>query len=113
LPEADELCDLIGVFRTRLLRVDTPERLRVGLFGTGTLVRLASEAAPWLETVRGLAFVQRAEASGETLSIGMETPERQNPALIQALVGAGAPIRYVEPLQHSLEDVYLELIGKE
>jgi ABC-2 type transport system ATP-binding protein len=113
LPEADELCDLIGVFRTRLLRVDTPERLRVGLFGTGTLVRLAGEAAPWLETVRGLAFVQRAEASGETLSIGMETPERQNPALIQALVGAGAPIRYVEPLQHSLEDVYLELIGKE
>ena len=113
LPEADELCDLIGVFRTRLLRVDTPGRLRVGLFGSGTLVRLAGEAAPWLETVRGLAFVQRAEASGDTLSIGMETPERQNPALVQALVGAGAPIRYVEPLQHSLEDVYLELIGKD
>jgi len=30
---------------------------------------------------------------------------------VQALVGAGAPVRYVEPIAHSLEDVYLELVG--
>ena len=28
LPEADELCDLVAIFRTRLLRLDTPARLR-------------------------------------------------------------------------------------
>src|SRR5436190_154692 len=33
LPEADELCDLIGVFRSRLLRLGTPAHLRIGMFG--------------------------------------------------------------------------------
>src|SRR5579859_6829011 len=36
LPEADELCDMIGVFRTTLVRVDTPSNLRSSLFGRGT-----------------------------------------------------------------------------
>ena len=35
LPEADEVCDLIGVFKGRLLRLDTPRQLRAGLFGHG------------------------------------------------------------------------------
>src|SRR5579863_1324403 len=36
LPEADELCDLIGVFRTKLLRLGAPAQLRAGMFGSGT-----------------------------------------------------------------------------
>src|SRR5262245_46469706 len=43
LPEADELCDLIAVFRGRLLRLDTPANLRAGLFGRGTLLRLVGD----------------------------------------------------------------------
>ena len=39
LPEADELCDLIGVFRTQLLRLGTPAQLRAGMFGSGTQVQ--------------------------------------------------------------------------
>ena len=35
LPEADELCDPIGVFRARLLHLGTPAQLRTGLFGSG------------------------------------------------------------------------------
>ena len=44
------------------------------------------------------------------LAITLDDPDAQNPALIQALVAVGAPIRYVEPIEHSLEDVYLELV---
>src|SRR5512136_1549628 len=44
LPEADELCDLVGIFRTRLVQVDTPEHLRAGLFGRGVKIRLTGEA---------------------------------------------------------------------
>ena len=32
---------------------------------------------------------------------------------MQTLVSAGAPIRYIEPVSHSLEDVYLELVGSD
>ncbi len=113
LPEADELCDLIGVFRTRLLRVDTPAALRAGLFGSGTLVRLGGPAEPWLAAARALPFVRDASAEADLLSVSLDAPEQQNPPLIAALVAAGAPIRYVEPLRHSLEEVYLELIGQE
>ncbi|GAB4190785.1 MAG: ABC transporter ATP-binding protein [Roseiflexaceae bacterium] len=113
LPEADELCDLIGVFRSRLLRVDTPAALRAGLFGNGTVLRLAGAAEHWLTATHTLPFVRNASADAELLSVELDAPEEHNPQLIAALVAAGAPIRYVEPMRHSLEDVYLELIGQE
>jgi ABC-2 type transport system ATP-binding protein len=110
LPEADELCDLIGVFRSRLLRLDTPAGLRAGLFGRGTRVRLAGDAAAWAGAARALPFVSDVAATADVLTITLADPDSQNPPLIQALVAAGAPIRYVEPIEHSLEDVYLELV---
>src|SRR3989441_10177415 len=113
LPEADELCDLIGVFRTQLLRLGTPAQLRAGMFGSGTQVQVVGDAAHWLETVRTLSFVQDATASESTLSVSLAHPDEQNPALVRALVEAGAPIRAVEPTSHSLEEVYLELVESE
>ena len=110
LPEADELCDLIGVFRTRLLRLDTPTSLRAELFGRGTVVQLAEDAARWRDTAAALPFASEVTSQGDTLTVRLDNPNDQNPALVRALSAAGAPIRYVEPLQHSLEDVYLELL---
>lgn len=110
LPEADELCDSIGVFRSRLLRLGAPAQLRAGLFGAGTQVRVVGEAARWLETARALAFVQGVTAEDSTLSVSLAHPEEQNPELVRALVEAGAQIRAVEPTSHSLEEVYLELV---
>lgn len=112
LPEADELCDLIGIFRTRLLRFDTPSRLRSGLFGRGTLIRFDGEPGSWLPIARDLPFVQNANVHDGVLALTMSDPEHDNPRLVEALVGAGAAIRYVEPMDHSLEDVYLELVDE-
>lgn len=110
LHEADELCDLVGVFRTRLLRVDTPAHLRVGMFGRGTVVRVVGEAQNWLETARALPFVGGVVARQDSLTVRLDDPEYQNPLLIRALVTAGAQVRYVEAVSHSLEEVYLGLI---
>ena len=111
LPQADELCDLIGVFRTKLVRLGTPANLRAGLFGHGTQVRLAGDPGRWAATVRALPFVRDVSVDDGALSISLDDPDAQNPALIQALVSAGASIRYVEPIEHSLEDVYMELVN--
>lgn len=113
LPEADELCDLIGVFRTQLLRVDTPVNLRTGLFGRGTQVRVVGDASSWASTVRSLAFVRQVTSQDDHLLVTLDNPDEQNPQLVQALVTAGAQIRFVEPIAHSLEEVYLELIEDE
>jgi ABC-2 type transport system ATP-binding protein len=113
LPEADELCDLIGVFRTQLLRVDTPVNLRTGLFGRGTQVRVVGDASSWASTARSLLFVRQVSSQDDRLLVTLDNPDEQNPQLVQALVTAGAQIRFVEPIAHSLEEVYLELIEDE
>jgi ABC-2 type transport system ATP-binding protein len=110
LHEADELCDQVGIFRTRLLRVDTPTNLRVGMFERGTLVRVAGSAEPWVEVTRALPFVGAVSASQDRLTVRLDDPEYQNPLLIRTLITAGAQVRYVEALSHSLEEVYLGLI---
>lgn len=113
LPEADELCDLVGVFRTKLLRVDTPNNLRVGLFGNGTEIRVAGDATQWVTVVKALSFVRDVTVHESVLSIALDHPDEQNPLLVQALVQAGAGIRSVSPIAHSLEDVYLELLDND
>ena len=82
--EADELCDLIGLFRTRLLRVDAPERLRTGLFGRGVEVKIVGDARQYLATARAYPFVQKAEANNGTLSVSLTDPDGQSPSWYRA-----------------------------
>jgi ABC-2 type transport system ATP-binding protein len=111
LPEADELCDNIGIFQRRLLRMGSPGELRAGLFGAGTVVHVVGDAARFVPVLRALPFVREARAEGDTVTVQLDDPDVRNPDLVDALRGAGARIRYVERLQHSLEDVYLRLVG--
>jgi ABC-2 type transport system ATP-binding protein len=112
LPEADELCDMVGIFRTRLLRVDTPQNLRTRLFGSGVEIRVVGDAQQWVVCVKALPFVHAVEVHEDTLAITLDDPDVQNPPLVQALVLAGAQIRSVMPFTHSLEEVYLELLDE-
>ncbi len=117
LDEAERLCHRIGVFRQQLIAVDTPEALRRQLFGRQTVVHLAQLTDQMVASVRGLSFVQNVEAlpnqgaAGGKLVISLSDPAAQNPAIVGALVGQGAQIQFVNELKHSLEDVYLSLIG--
>ena len=111
LPEADELCDTIAVFERRLLRMGAPRELRAGLFAHGSLVRLAGPAAAFTDVARSVPGVRGAEAQDDTLRVQLDAPDDVNPDLIDALRGAGARIRYVEPWSPSLEDVYLKLVA--
>src|SRR5437660_8206519 len=110
-PEADELCDSIGIFQCRLLRMGSPRELRASLFAAGTIVLVVGDAARYLPVARSLPFVRDAPADGETLTLPPDDPDSQSPDLVDARRGRRAGIRYVERLQHSLEDVYLRLVG--
>ena len=113
LDEADRLCDRIAVFKTRLLVVDTPANLRQKLFGRQIVFHLAEDAAPFLPALRVFPFVQDAQAIENKLVVRLDDPEGQNPALVRALVEAGADIRFVGELRYSLEDIYLQLMESE
>jgi ABC-2 type transport system ATP-binding protein len=118
LDEAERLCDRVGIFQQRLIATGTPLELRRRLFGRQSVVQLApgspaAELAGSLEGVPGLGPVEViAGGAGEPsqLIVGMDDPERQNPAAVRALVDHGASIQFVIERHHSLEEVYLNLI---
>lgn len=110
LDEADRLCDRIGVFKTHLLVLDTPDRLRSQLFGRKVVFHLRGSGENLVEPVCSLPFVKDAKPIDNKLVVTLDDPEAHNPDIIRTLVGAGADIQFVGELRHSLEDVYLQLI---
>jgi ABC-2 type transport system ATP-binding protein len=111
LDEADRLCDRIGVFRQRLLALDTPSALRRQLFGRTVVVHLRAASPTFTDAAKALDFVQEAKDVDGRLLVTLDDPEAHNPDLIRALVASGADVQFVGELRQSLEDVYLRLVG--
>lgn len=110
LDEADRLCDRVGVFKTRLLVLDTPSRLRTSVFGRKIVFHLRVADPHWVDVVEKLPFVREVKLVETKLVVAMDEPEVRNPDIIRALVDAGADIQFVGELRHSLEEVYLQLV---
>jgi ABC-2 type transport system ATP-binding protein len=110
LDEADRLCDRIGVFKTRLLVVDSPARLRSEIFGRKVVFHLRRADEELSARLAGLPFIRDARLVDQKLVVTLEDPETHNPEIIRFLVGQGAEIQFVGELRHSLEDVYFQLV---
>jgi ABC-2 type transport system ATP-binding protein len=110
LDEADRLCDRIGVFKSRLLVVDSPNRLRTQLFGRKVVFHLTDAGNDLADKVKNLPYVQEARVIDNKLVVTIDDPEAHNPEIVRLLVGAGANIQFVGELRRSLEDVYLHLV---
>jgi ABC-2 type transport system ATP-binding protein len=111
LDEADRLCDRIGVFKQRLIRVDTPSRMRTSLFGRTVEFRLRRVDESIAQLLKRFDFVKNVEVGDGRLIVGMDNPEAGNPPLVRALVEAGVDVQFVNEVRHSLEDVYFSLIN--
>jgi ABC-2 type transport system ATP-binding protein len=110
LDEADRLCDFIGVFKTRLLVVDTPAALRSQLFGRKVVFHLRRADETLTSMIAVLPFVTEVRLVDDKLLVTLDDPETHNPEIIRMLVGAGVDVQFVGELRHSLEDVYLQLV---
>lgn len=110
LDEADRLCDRVGVFKTRLLVVDTPAALRKSVFGRKVVIHLAEKSDLFLSVVKSLSFVIDVKSVDNKLVIQLEDPETHNPEIVRALINANAPIQFIGELRYSLEEVYLQLV---
>jgi len=111
LDEADRLCGRIGIFKTRLITVDSPANLRKRLYGRKVVFHLKRLEPAWVDAVRALPFVKEAQAVDAKLVVGLDSPEDENPVILRRLVEAGAEVQFVGELRHSLEDVYLRLVN--
>jgi len=113
LNEAEMLCSRIAVIHTRLLALDTAERLRRRFFRRRIIVQLESLDARVREAVRKLPFVQEMGEEGSQLILELSDSERNRPELVKAIVEAGGRVIAVSEKQYPLEDVYLRLIREE
>ena len=112
LDEADRLCDRIAFIRGGLLRIDSPAALR-GASGERRLAIRFRDSVPSeaVAAVRAIADVRAAEPEDGVLHVGADDPEAVAPAVVRALVGAGADIVELRPERPSLERIYFEVMG--
>jgi len=110
LDEADRLCDRIGIFKTRLITIDTPKNLRQKLYGRKVVFHLRALDQAWIDPIRALPRVSEVKSVGQRLVVSLDDPETLNPQIIRILVEQGADIQFVGEIRHSLEDVYLQTI---
>jgi len=106
LDEAERLADRVAVLQQRLLAIDSPAALRRRLTTGRLLVRVAGDPAGFVATL-GAA---RAHVDGAHLIVRLEHVEEDAPAVVAALVAAGARVIEVRPEMPALEDVYLHLV---
>jgi ABC-2 type transport system ATP-binding protein len=110
LDEAERVSSRIGVLQRRLIALDTPDALRRRLFDHRVRVRLAG-VSPQLEHAAMQAGGRDLHVREDGFSVSMENADRDTPAIVRALVDAGAEILAVIPEHAPLEDVYLALIN--
>jgi ABC-2 type transport system ATP-binding protein len=112
LDEADRLADRIGVMKQRLIQVDTPANLRQKLYGRRIVVRMRRVDDAHLAALTALAFIKNVERDDNRLLVTLDDPDAMTPAVVRALVNANGELQSVGEEKHSLEEVYLNLVGK-
>jgi ABC-2 type transport system ATP-binding protein len=113
LEEAERLCDRVAILNTTLRTIGTPEELRDRLFAKSLTVRTVAPIAHPESVFGGLPAVESWRQNGDdTYALAVSDPDVAAPATTRALVEAGADVLSIAQSQHSLEDVYLELVDE-
>jgi ABC-2 type transport system ATP-binding protein len=126
LAEAERMCDRVGIMHTRLVAVGTPDGLRGAASRHATTVQLAvvtdaivaaAREAASTATTASTAGPARADADvtvdGNTITVAVDKPERDNPRLVRAIIDAGGDVQFVSGIVPSLEETYLKLLATE
>jgi ABC-2 type transport system ATP-binding protein len=112
LDEAQKLCDRIGILRTHLLRVGTPDALKDSLWGSKTVIQVQDVTDSIVAAVRSRT-PGKVTVEDHRLVIDVMNGEQENPGLVQAIVAAGGRVQYVRELSPTLEDVYLKIVRED
>jgi ABC-2 type transport system ATP-binding protein len=109
LDEAQRICDRIGILKTRLLAVNTPEQLEKTVWGSKTEIQVEEINDRILAAVRELKPTDLSIEENRII-VALADPLKENPDLVQAIISAGGRIQYVTQLNPGLEETYLKVI---
>lgn len=110
LDEAQRVCDKIGIFNGKLMAVGTPAELEESVWGNKTVIQLEKVTNTVLAVLDELSL-RNWIVDGNKITIDVTEPERENPVIINAIVGVGGNIQYVNRMSSTLEDAYLKVVG--
>ena len=114
LDEAEKLCDRVAILNTTLRTVGRPEELRAELFKRALIVKTHAPLSDADQVFKGIPSVNDWSSEGPgSYVLSVSDPEVAAPEVTRSLVGSGADVLFIGEAQHSLEDVYLELIDQE
>jgi ABC-2 type transport system ATP-binding protein len=114
LEEAERLCDRVAILHTTLRSIGRPAQLRERLFARTLTVRTLGPLADPGGVFVGLPAVDGWHQDGPTSYVlAVSEQAVAAPAVTRALVAAGAEVLSIGESQHSLEEVYLELIDQD
>ncbi len=109
LDEAQRICDRIGILKTRLLTIGTPQQLKESLGGVKTEIQLVQVNDAIVSAVKKVT-THKVEISDNKLIIDVGNIDTAIPTIIEAIVSAGGRIQSVTELNPTLEDVYLKTV---
>ncbi len=109
LDEAHRICDKIGIFNTKLMAIGSPEELEGSVWSNKTIIQLEQMNDKILKALNDLSL-NNIRTDNNKLIIDVMNPEKENPIIVEAIVGAGGHVQYVTRLSPTLEDAYLKFV---
>jgi ABC-2 type transport system ATP-binding protein len=109
LDEAQRICDRIGILKTKLLVINTPEQLEKTVWGSRTMIQVEEINDQILAAIRKLK-PQDLSVEENRIILALANPQKENPDFVQEIVSAGGRIQYVTQLNPGLEETYLKVI---
>ncbi len=109
LDEAHRICDKIGIFNTKLMAIGSPEELEGSVWSNKTIIQLEQMNDKILEVLNDLSL-NNIRTDNNKLIIDVMNPEKENPIIVEAIVGVGGHVQYVTRLSPTLEDAYLKFV---
>jgi ABC-2 type transport system ATP-binding protein len=111
LNEAEELADQIAIIRKgRIIFSDRPDQLKRRLLGPAEYeAAFAETLGDWTPALpEGVRLISRSDTR---LRFNIETPERANPLLLQAMLAQGRKVVTLQEVPRSLEQAYLQAVS--
>ncbi|HUR32746.1 MAG TPA: ABC transporter ATP-binding protein [Vicinamibacterales bacterium] len=112
LDEAEHCHRIAIIHAGRLAALGSTSELK-GVFAGRTILEVQSDdPVQAMRVLDGMSEVEKTSVFGTAVHVVMKSPDSGAPAMLQSrLAAAGVPTRRIEPVEPSLEDVFLEVVS--
>ncbi len=112
LTEAEDLCDRVAVIdHGKIVGIGSPHELSRNIWkGDHVIITLKNFSHEMEQAITELEIIKSYDYQNSKLSLDVSDSSVDNPIIIETLVKLGARIISAEIKEHSLEDIYLNLV---